>query len=50
MNFPISDFMSVPNAETIQMILIVCLIVGLCFAGIGLICLPINKRKGEEKI
>lgn len=49
MNFPIPDFVSVPNAETMQMISIVCLIVGICFAGIGLICLPINKRKGKEK-
>ena len=49
MDFPIPDFIPVPNTETMQMISIVSLIVGICLVGVGLIFLFLNKRKGKEK-
>ena len=49
MDFPIPNFIPVPNAEAMQMISIVSLIVGICLVGVGLIFLFLNKRKGKEK-
>ena len=48
MDFPIPNFIPVPNAEAMQMISIVSLIVGICLVGVGLIFLFLNKRKGKE--
>ncbi len=49
MNIPIPDFVPVPNAEIIQTISIVLLIVGICFVSVGLLFLFLNKKKGKEK-
>ncbi len=49
MNIPIPDFVPVPNAEIIQTISIVFLIVGICLVGVGLLFLFLNKKKGKEK-
>lgn len=49
MNFPIPDFIPVPGAETMQLISIISLIVGICFTLTGVLFLFLNKRKGKEK-
>lgn len=49
MNFPIPDFIPVPGAETMQLISIISLIVGICVAVAGVLFLVLNKRKGKEK-
>ena len=49
MNFSIPDFIPVPSAEIMQTISIASLIGGVCFVGVGLIFLFLNKRKGKEK-
>lgn len=49
MNFPIPDFIPVPSAEIMQAISIVSLIAGVCFVGVGLLLLFLNKKKGNEK-
>ena len=49
MNFPIPDFIPVPGAETMQLISIISLIVGICVAVAGVLFLFLNKRKGKEK-
>ena len=49
MNIPIPDFIPVPGAETMQLISIISLIVGICVAVAGVLFLVLNKRKGKEK-
>ena len=49
MNFPIPSFIPVPGAETMQLISIVSLIVGICVTVVGVLFLFLNKRKGKEK-
>ena len=49
MNFPIPDFIPVPGAETMQLISIISLIVGICVSVAGVLFLVLNKRKGKEK-
>ncbi len=49
MNFPIPDFIPVPSAETMQLISIISLIVGICVTVVGVLFLFPNKRKGKEK-
>jgi len=49
MNFPIPDFIPVPGAETMQLISIISLIVGICVAVAGVLFLVLNKKKGKEK-
>ena len=49
MNFPIPSFIPVPGAETMQLISIISLIVGICVAVAGVLFLVLNKRKGKEK-
>ncbi len=49
MNIPIPDFVPVFSAETIQLVSIVLLIIGVCVAVAGAILLFLNKRKGKEK-
>ena len=49
MNFPIPDFVPVPNEEIMQTISIVSLIVGICLVGVGLLFLFLKKEKGKEK-
>lgn len=49
MNFPIPSFIPVPGAETMQLISIVSLIVGICVTVEGVLVLFLNKRKGKEK-
>lgn len=48
MDFPIPDFIPVPNAEAMQMISIVSLIVGICLVVAGAVFLLLNKRKGKK--
>lgn len=48
MDFPIPDFIPVPNTETMQMILIVSLIVGICLVVAGAVFLLLNKRKEKK--
>lgn len=48
MDFPIPDFIPVPNTETIQMISIVSLIVGICLVVAGAVFLLLNKRKVKK--
>lgn len=45
MDFPIPNFIPVPNAEAMQMISIVSLIVGICLVVAGAVFLLLNKRK-----
>lgn len=49
MNFPIPSFIPVPGAETMQLISIVSLIVGICVTVVGVLFLFLNKRKGKKK-
>lgn len=49
MNFPIPSFIPVPGAETMQIISIVSLIVGICVTVVGAHFLLLNKRNGKEK-
>ena len=49
MNFPIPYFVPVPSGETMRLISIISLIVGICVTVIGVIFLFLNKRKGNEK-
>ena len=49
MNFPIPSFIPVPSAETMQLISIVSLIVGICVTVVGVLFLFLNKGKGKEK-
>ena len=49
MNFPIPSFIPMPGAETMQLISIVSLIVGIFVAVVGGLFLLSNKRKGKEK-
>lgn len=49
MNVPIPRFIPVPGAETMQLISIVSLIVGICVTVVGVLVLFLNKRKGKEK-
>lgn len=46
---PIPDFIPVPAAETMRLISIISLIVGICFMGAGVFFLFLSKRKGKEK-
>jgi uncharacterized membrane protein len=48
MDFPIPKFIPVPNAEAMQMISIVSLIVGICLVVAGAVFLLLNKRKGKK--
>lgn len=48
MDFPIPDFIPVPNTETMQMISIVSLIVGICLVAAGAVFLLLNKRKVKK--
>ena len=48
MDFPIPNFIPVPNAEAMQMISIVSLIVGICLVVAGAVFLLLNKRKGKK--
>ncbi len=48
MDFPIPDFIPVPNTETMQMISIVSLIVGICLVVAGAVFLLLNKRKVKK--
>jgi uncharacterized membrane protein len=48
MNFPIPDFIPVPNSETMLIISIVLIIVGICLVGLGLILLFLRKGKGKK--
>lgn len=48
MDFPIPNFIPVPNAETMQMISIVSLIVGICLVVAGAVFLLLNKRKEKK--
>ncbi len=48
MDFPIPDFIPVPNTETMQMILIVSLIVGICLVVAEAVFLLLNKRKEKN--
>ena len=43
MNFPIPGFIPVPSAETMQLISIVSLIVGICVTVMGILFLFLNK-------
>ncbi len=49
MNFPIPSFIPVPGAETMQLISIISLIVGICLTVAGALLLFLNKRNGKEK-
>ncbi len=49
MNLPIPDFVPVFSVETIRLVSIILLIVGVCVAGAGAILLFLNKRKRREK-
>ena len=49
MNFPIPSFIPVPGAETMQLISIVSLIVGICITVAGAAFLFLSKRKGNKK-
>ena len=49
MSFPISGFVPVPSAETMQIISIAALFAGICLVGAGTLLLFLNKKKGEEK-
>lgn len=49
MNFPIPNFIPVPGAETMQLISIISLIVGICVTVAGVLFLFLNKRKGNKK-
>lgn len=48
MDFPIPDFIPVPNTETMQMISILSLIVGICLVVAGAVFLLLNKRKEKR--
>lgn len=48
MDFPIPDFIPVPNTETMQMISFVSLIVGICLVVAGAVFLLLNKRKEKR--
>lgn len=48
MNFPIPGFIPVPSAETMQLISIILLIIGICVTVMGIFFLFLNKRKGNE--
>ena len=48
MDFPIPDFIPVPNAEAMQIISIVSLIVGICLVVAGAVFLLLNKRKVKK--
>lgn len=48
MDFPIPNFIPVPNAETMQMISIVSLIIGICLVVAGAVFLLLNKRKEKK--
>ena len=48
MDFPIPDFIPVPNAEAMQMISIVSLIVAICLVVAGAVFLLLSKRKGKK--
>lgn len=48
MDFPIPDFIPVPNAEAMQMISIVSLIVGICLVVAGAVFLLLSKRKEKK--
>lgn len=48
MNFPIPDFITIPNSEAMLTISIVMLIVGICFVGCGIVSLFLRKRKGKK--
>lgn len=49
MNFPIPSFIPVPGAETMRLISIISLIVGICVTVAGVLFLFLNKRKGNTK-
>ena len=49
MNIPIPNFVPVPSAETMQLISIISLIVGICVTVVGASFLFLNKRKGKGK-
>ena len=49
MNIPIPNFVPVPSAETMRLISIISLIVGICVTVVGASFLFLNKRKGKEK-
>ncbi len=49
MNFPFPSFIPVPGAETMQLISIVSLIVGICVTVVGVLFLFLNKRKEKKK-
>lgn len=49
MNFPIPSFIPVPSAETMQLISIISLIVGICVTVAGAAFLFLSKRKGNKK-
>lgn len=50
MDFPIPDFIPVPSSETMLIISIVLLIIGICFVGGGLLLLFLHKQKGKKII
>lgn len=49
MNFPVPDYVTVPNTEIMQTISVASLVVGICLVGVGLFFLFLNKRKGKEQ-
>ena len=49
MNSLIPSFIPMPDAETMQLISIISLIVGVCVTVVGVLFLLLNKRKGKEK-
>ena len=49
MNFPIPGFIPVPSAETMQLISIISLIIGICVTVMGILFLFLNKIKWKEK-
>lgn len=50
MDFPIPDFIPVPSSETMLIISIVLLIIGICLVCGGLLLLFLHKQKGKKII
>ncbi len=49
MNFPIPSFIPVPGAETMQLISIVSLIVGICVTVVGVLFLFLNRPLAKKR-
>ena len=49
MNFPIPSFIPVPGAETMQLISIVSLIVGICVTVVGVLFLLLKEKREKEE-